>query len=88
MSQTSNFGMYLETALGTNFCRLSDVKSQKDLLCYAALTAETALKKVRASELILKETEGMQAVKEHKKFCYYDCSNQFRQNCNQGVLLM
>ena len=47
--------------LGTNFCDLSDVKCQRDLLCDAALTADTELKKVRASEVVSK---GMQAVKE------------------------
>ena len=32
--------------------------------CVSALTAETALKKARAPEVVLKETERMQAVKE------------------------
>ena len=65
LGQTCNFGPYLETALRDQFvCSLSDTKCQRELLCDPALTAETALKKARASEVVLKETEGMQAVKE------------------------
>ena len=57
--------MYLETALRDQFvCGLSDAKCQRELLCDPALTAETALKKARASKVVLKETEGMQAIKE------------------------
>ena len=59
-----NFSTYLETALCDQFvCGLSDVKCQRVLLCDTALTAETALKKARASEVVLKENEEMQAVK-------------------------
>ena len=47
--------------LGTNFCDLSDVKCQRDLLCDAALIADSPLKKVSVSEVV---SEGMQAVKE------------------------
>ena len=65
LGRTDNFGMYLETALWDQFvCGLSDVKYQRDLLCDAALTAETTLKKARASEVVFKETEEMHAVKE------------------------
>ena len=65
LGQTCNFGAYLETVLRDQFvCSLSDVKCQRDLLCDAALAAETALKEARASEVVLKETEEMQAVKE------------------------
>ena len=56
--------MYLETALWDQLvCGLSDVEYQKDLMCDAALTAETTLKKARASEVVFKEIEEMQAVK-------------------------
>ena len=58
LDQTYNFGAYLETALRNRFvCGLSDVRCQRDLLCDATLTAETALKKARASDGALKETD-------------------------------
>ena len=70
-------------------CGLSDAKCQRDLLCDAMLTAETALKKVRVLEVALKETEGMQAVKEPgNATTSYDCSNQCRRKYHHGVLLM
>ena len=70
LGQTCNFGAYLETVLRDQFvCSLSDVKCQRDLLCNAALAAETALKKARASEVVLKETEEMQSIKETGDNC-------------------
>ena len=64
LAKTCNFGAYLETALWDQFaCRLWDVKYQCELLCVTNLIAELALKKARAAEVVLKETEGMQAYK-------------------------
>ena len=65
LGQTCNFGAYLEMALRDQFvCDLNDGKCQRELLCDATLTAETALKKARVSEVVLKEMEELQAVKE------------------------
>ena len=70
LGQTCNFGAYLETVLQDQFvCGLSDVNCQRDLLCDAAVAAETALKKARASEVVLKETEEMQSIKETGDNC-------------------
>ena len=90
LGRTCHFGMYLEMALRDQFvCSLSDAKCQRELLCDTALTAETALKKARASEVVLKETEGMQAVKELGNVTiYHDCSNQCKQKYHHGVLPM
>ena len=64
LAKTCDFGAYLDTALWDQFVRgLWDVKCQRDLLCVTDLTAELALKKARAAEVVLKETEGMQAYK-------------------------
>ena len=67
LAKTCDFGAYLDTALRDQFVRglrgLWDVKCQRDLLCVTDLTAELALKKARAAEVVLKETEGMQAYK-------------------------
>ena len=70
LAKTRSFGAYLETALRYQFvCRLRDVKCQRELLCEATLTAETALKKASAAEVVLKETEGMQAAKNISTGC-------------------
>ena len=88
LGRTCNFGAYLETALRDQFvCGLSDVKCQRDLLCDAALTAETALKKARASEVVLKETEEMQAVKETGESATIIAATN-KQNYLHGVLPM
>ena len=64
LAKTCNFGNYLETALRDQFvCGLGEVKCQRELLCVTDLTADTALKKARAAEVVLKETEGMQVGK-------------------------
>ena len=64
LAKTCNFDAYLETTLRDQFvCRLWDVECQRELLCVTDLTAELALKKARAAEVVLKETEGMQAYK-------------------------
>ena len=50
------------TALCDQFqCGLLDVKCQRELPYKADLTEDLALKKVRAPEVVLKETEGTQA---------------------------
>ena len=65
LAKTCDFGAYLETALWDQFvCGLWDVKCQRGLLCIHDLTAELALKKARAAEVVLKETELKKAYKE------------------------
>ena len=64
LAKTCNFGGYLETAIRDQFvCGLRDSKCQKELLCEANLTAERALQRARAAEVVRKETEGMQVVR-------------------------
>ena len=64
LAKTCNFGAYLEIALCDQFvCGLANVKCQQELLYEANLTVEIALKKARAVEVVLKETEGIQACK-------------------------
>ena len=64
LAKTCNFGAYLETALRDQFvCGLRNIQCQRELLCEATLTVDTALKKARAAEVVLKETEKMQACK-------------------------
>ena len=68
LAKTCNFAAYLETALRDQFvCGLGDVKCQRELLCEADLTADTALKKARAAEVVLKETQSMQACKQESE---------------------
>ena len=62
LAKTCNFGAYLETVLRDQFvCGLRNVQCQRELLCEATLTVDTALKKARAAEIVCKETEKMQA---------------------------
>ena len=64
LAKTCNFGGYLETAIRDQFvCGLYDSKCQKELLCQTDLTAEGALQKTRAAEVVCKETEGMQVMR-------------------------
>ena len=64
LAKTCNFGGYLETAICDLFvCGLRDSKCQKELLCEADLTAERTLQRARAAEVVRKETEGMQVVR-------------------------
>ena len=61
LAKTCNFGGYLETAIRDQFvCGLRDTKCQKELLCQSELTAEGALQRARAAEVVRRETEGMQ----------------------------
>ena len=59
--KTCNFGDYLETAIRDQFvCGIRDTNCQKELLCQTVLTAEGALQRARAAEVVRKETESMQ----------------------------
>lgn len=60
LAKTCNFGQYLETALRDQFvCGLHDEKCQQELLSIQALTAEIALQKATAAEVVFKETQAM-----------------------------
>ena len=55
---TCNFGNYLDTAIHNQFvCGLRDKKCQQELLGILELTADIALQKVAAAEVVSKETE-------------------------------
>ena len=55
LAKMCNFGQYLEMALRDQFvCGFHDVKCQRELLREATLTAETALKRARATEVVLR----------------------------------
>ena len=60
MAKTCNFGNHLDTAIRNQFvCRLRDKKCQQELLGILELTADIALQKAAAAEVVYKETEGI-----------------------------
>jgi len=60
----SNFAAYLETAIRDQFvCWLNDPKCQQELLCQANLTADLALQRAQAMEVVTKGSESMQTGK-------------------------
>ena len=64
LAKTCNFCAYLETAIRDQFvCGLNDPKCQQELLCQANLTAELALQRARAIEVVTKESDSMQTGK-------------------------
>ena len=61
LAKTCNFGQYLETALRDQFvCGLRDEKCQRELLSIQDLTAEIAIRRATAAEVVSKETQAMQ----------------------------
>ena len=60
LAKTCNFGQYLETALRDQFvCGLRDEKCQRELLSIQDLTAEIAIRRATAAEVVSKETQAM-----------------------------
>ena len=58
--KTCNFGDYLESAIRNQFvCGLRDSTTQQEPLCVPDLTAQVALRKARAAEVVYKETQDM-----------------------------
>jgi len=91
LAKSCNFGPYLMTTLRYQFVRgLQDQRYQRELLCESELTAEMALKKARAAEVVLKETEEMQATKRelYSRELQYNWSYHYRQEYQVGVLSM
>ena len=60
LAETCNFGQYLQTALRDQFvCGLRDKKCQRELLSIQDLTAEIAIRRATAAEVVSKETQTM-----------------------------
>ena len=63
LAKTCNFGQYLETALRDQFvCGLLDEKCQRELLSIQDLTAEIAIRRATAAEVVSKETQAMREI--------------------------